>query len=62
MKLLFLKEFITIFGLSFTPSQVQLFFVEFDWPITKRKVETMEAPQRRTSYGKMECLPFGAHI
>jgi hypothetical protein len=44
------------------PSEVQLILVEFDWPITKRKVETMEAPQNRRSYGKMECLPFGPHI
>jgi hypothetical protein len=44
------------------PSQVQLFLVEFDWPITKRKVKTMQAPQNRISYGKMECLPFGPYI
>jgi hypothetical protein len=37
---------------------------QFDWPITKKKkkkqkkVETMEAPQNRKFYGKMECLPL----
>jgi hypothetical protein len=29
---------------------------QFDWPLTKKKVETMEAPQNRSFYGKMECL------
>jgi hypothetical protein len=62
MKLLFLKEFISIFGLSFTPHKSNFFLVEFDWPITKEKVETMEPPQNRRSYGKIECLPFGPHI
>ncbi len=33
---------------------------QFDWPITQKKVGTMEAPQNRRFYGKMECLPpFG---
>jgi hypothetical protein len=27
-------------------------------PITKIKVETMEAAQNRRFYGKMECLPL----
>jgi len=33
---------------------------QFDWPIAKKKkVETMEAPQTRSFYGKMEeCLPL----
>jgi len=31
---------------------------QFDWPIRKKKVETMEAPQSRRFYEKMECLPF----
>jgi hypothetical protein len=30
---------------------------QFDWSIVK-KVETMEAPQNRRFYGKMECLPL----
>jgi hypothetical protein len=30
---------------------------QFDWPITQ-KIETMEAPQNRRFYGKMECLLF----
>jgi hypothetical protein len=29
---------------------------QFDWPIVKKNVETMEAPQNRRFYGKMECL------
>jgi hypothetical protein len=29
---------------------------QFDWPIAKKKVETMEVPQNRRFYGKMECL------
>jgi hypothetical protein len=29
---------------------------QFDWPITKKKVETMEAPQNRRFYGKMAIL------
>ncbi len=37
---------------------------QFDWPITKNnnnkkiKIETMEAPQIRRFYGKIECLPL----
>jgi hypothetical protein len=30
---------------------------QFDWPITK-KIESMEAPQTRRFYGKMECHPL----
>jgi hypothetical protein len=30
---------------------------QFDWPIAK-KLETMEAPQNRSFYGKMECFPL----
>ncbi len=29
---------------------------QFDWPITQKK--TMEAPQNRRFYGKIECLPL----
>jgi hypothetical protein len=29
---------------------------QFDWPIAK-KIETMDAPQNKGFYGKMECLP-----
>jgi hypothetical protein len=36
MKFLFPKEFITIFGLTFTPHKSNLFFVEFDWPMAKK--------------------------
>jgi hypothetical protein len=35
---------------------------QFDWPKTKTKIETMEAPQNRKIYGNMECLPFGPPI
>jgi len=35
---------------------------EFDWPIAKKKVETMEASQNRRFYGKMKCRPFGPPI
>jgi hypothetical protein len=30
----------------------------FDWPHHKKKVETMDAPQNKRFYGKMECLPL----
>jgi hypothetical protein len=48
-------------------SNFNLFFIfiffamsQFDWPITKKKekVETMEAPQDRRFYEKMEWLPL----
>jgi hypothetical protein len=29
---------------------------QFDWPIAKKKIETMEAPQNRRFNGKLECL------
>jgi hypothetical protein len=29
---------------------------QFDWPIAKKKVESMEAPQNRRFYENMECL------
>jgi hypothetical protein len=29
---------------------------QFDWPIAKKKVETMEAPQNKRFYGKMKCF------
>jgi len=31
---------------------------QFDWPIAKKKVETMEASQNKRFYGKMECFPL----
>jgi hypothetical protein len=31
---------------------------QFDWPITKKKVEAMEAPQNKRFYGKIKCLPL----
>jgi hypothetical protein len=31
---------------------------ENDWPITKKKVQTMEPPQNRRFYGKIEFLPI----
>jgi len=42
-------------------SQVQLFCFcnePIDWPMTKKKFETVEAPQNRRFYEKMECLPL----
>jgi len=45
---------IKITMLSKGASQVQLFLSfamsQFDWPIAKKKIETMEAPQNRTFY------------
>jgi hypothetical protein len=34
---------------------------QFDWSIAK-KVETMEAPQNRRFYGKIDAFPFGPPI
>jgi hypothetical protein len=31
---------------------------QFDWPIAKKKVETMKAPQSRRFYGNMKCFSF----
>jgi hypothetical protein len=31
---------------------------QFDWPVTKKKNETMEAPQNSRFYGKMEFFPL----
>jgi hypothetical protein len=31
---------------------------QFDWPITKKIVETMEVSQNRRFYGKIGCLPL----
>ncbi len=39
------------------PSQVQLFFIEFDWP-RQKKIETMKAHKNWRFYGQMECLPL----
>jgi hypothetical protein len=30
----------------------------FDWPMTAKKIETLEVPQNIGFYWKMECLPF----
>jgi hypothetical protein len=47
MKFLFPKEFITIFGPTFTPHKSNIFFVEFDWPmLAKKKFETVRAPKK----------------
>ncbi len=42
-------------------SQVQLYLFifamsQFDWPIAKRKVETIEAPQNGRFHAKMKCF------
>jgi hypothetical protein len=60
MKLLFLKEFITIFGMSFTTHKSNFFWLNLIGPSQKEKLK--EAPQNRRFYGKMECLPFGPNI
>jgi hypothetical protein len=39
------------------PSQVQLFFIEFDWP-RQKKIETMKAHKNWRFYAQMECLPL----
>jgi len=38
--------------------EIRKYFMQPNWPIAKKKVETMEAPQNRRFYGKMECLPL----
>jgi hypothetical protein len=31
---------------------------QVNWPITKKKTETMEAPQNRRFYGKIKCPTY----
>jgi hypothetical protein len=54
--------FILITWGCFTSPTV-LFFgkSQFDWPIAK-EIQTMQAPQNRRFYGKMECLLFDPPI
>ncbi len=56
MKFLFPKEFITIFGLSYTSHKSNVFLLNLICPWQK-KIETMKATQNRRFYGYMKCLP-----
>jgi hypothetical protein len=51
------KKSLSPFWPDLYPSQVQFFFIEFDWP-RQKKIETMKAHKNWRFCGQMECLPL----
>jgi hypothetical protein len=54
-------EYLFMFHINYlgVPHKVQFYFFamsQFDWPIAKKKIETMEASHNRNFCGTMECL------
>jgi len=61
MKLLFLKEFITIFGLSFTLHKSNFFWLNLIGPSHKKKLKLRRLPKEEHPMERWSASPL-AHI